>query len=374
MSLAGKLRTMVIATVAVMIASIAVLSTAPGARATETPAASEAAFLTVSGRVLGVAATSAANAWAVGYTGYLANGDAQMLIAHWNGRRWSLIPDLPFGQITQITVDAPDDAWAIAQADAGGPFLIHWNGRTWSQDTTVPPVVAYLTAVVAVDGQVWATGSSYPGKGGASDGVMLHRVHGRWYVVPVPGTTSNLDSFAAISPTNIWAGGGLLMHWNGAEWKLASLPKSIGPVFIGGMATGPHGTAWAGASGVSDADDSFSLHWTGKVWTKVPFPRPSGESNGYGGIAPIPGGTDWIVGTSLNGNGSKAVALILHWTGKAWQPVKTPATTFGNVELADVAATSPDNAWAVGVGTCIQEHCGVQDTFILHWNGKAWAY
>jgi hypothetical protein len=369
----AKLRKTAVATAAVAIASVAVLGSSPSARATEARATPAAAFLSVSGKILAVAAISPSNAWAVGFEGYLDDDDAQMLIAHWNGRRWSLVPNLPIGEVTQISMDSANDAWAVADDSSGEPYVIHWNGKTWRQDTTVPPVAASLDAVVAVDGQVWVSGSTGIDKNGRSPVVMLHRTHSRWYVVPVPGTTSGMDSFAAISPTNIWAGGSSVLHWNGAEWKLASPPRALGQMYVDSMAAGPRGSAWAVAVSLADPDDWFSLRWTGKAWTKVLFPRPTGEADVIGGIVAIPGGTDWVVGNSLNGNATKQVALILRWSGKAWQTIKTPATAFDNVQLYDVTATSPRNAWAVGVGTCLQEHCPVQDTFILHWNGKAWA-
>jgi hypothetical protein len=365
-----KFRLAAISTAVVTLVSIGAFGGSPGARAAEVPSGTAGAFLTVSGRVLGVAATSPSNAWAVGYAGYAGNGNAQMLIAHWNGSRWSLVPNLPLGEVMQISMDAPDDAWAIAETSTGAPFVIHWNGESWSQDTSVPSVVAYLSAVVVVAGQVWVSGDVYGSKGRTAQ-VMLHRTGGRWYVVPVPGKLSYLGAFAALSRTNIWAGGASLMHWNGAEWKVVPLPKSIGLAYVGSMATGLHGSVWALAS--NSSAQNFSLHWTGKAWTKVPFPPASGEGDAFSSIASVPGGTDWVVGSSLNSNGLKQFALILRWSGKAWQTVKAPSTTFGNVMLADVTATSSKNAWAVGVGTCIQEHCPVQDTLILHWNGKAWA-
>jgi hypothetical protein len=52
------------------------------------PAGAAAAFPTFSGRLSGVAALSAASAWAVGYT-YPIGSSVKTLIEHWNGKSWT---------------------------------------------------------------------------------------------------------------------------------------------------------------------------------------------------------------------------------------------------------------------------------------------
>lgn len=368
MSCVRKFRLAAISVAAVALAAGAIFGGSPRARATVAPAATLAAMLSVQGQVLGVAATSPSNAWAGGYSGYAGDGDFQMLIAHWNGKRWSLVKNLPLGEVTQISMDAPDDVWAIAEAINGEPYVIHWNGKTWSQDTSVPQVVAYLDAVVVVGGDVWVTGTANgPAKTGVQ--VMLHRTGGHWYVVPMPIGASYLDAFAATSRTSVWAGGAVLTHWNGTRWEATSVLKSKGLSFLDSMAPGPDGSVWA--VGTNSDGQSVSLHWNGKAWIKVPFPPASGLGNSLNSVTSIPRGTAWAVGDSVNSSDSKQTALILHWSGKAWTPVRPPATTQSSVTLYDVTATSPDNAWAVGVSKCIEEHC-TQYATILHWNGKTW--
>jgi hypothetical protein len=354
--------------VAVVLAAGSLLGGSRPARAAGARAAAPEGMLSVQGAVLAVTATSPSDAWAGGYLG-TSGGALQMLIAHWNGRRWSLAGDLPPGEVTQISMDAPDDVWAIAESGNGEAYVIHWNGRTWSQDTSLPPVVAYLNAVVAVGGDVWVTGAAN-GPGRTSVQVMLHRTRGRWYVVPMPIGPGYLDAFAATSRTSIWAGGSILAHWNGTRWQATSVLKAKGLSFVESLAPGPGGSVWAVAT--NSNSQSVSLHWNGRTWVKVPFPAASGLGNTLNSVTSIPHGTAWAVGGSLNSTGSKQTALILHWSGRAWTSVRPPATTQGSVTLYDVTATSPDSAWAVGVSKCIQEHC-TQYATILRWNGRTWS-
>jgi hypothetical protein len=76
-----------------------------------------------------VAATSARNAWAVGYT----RGSGKTLIAHWDGAAWRRVPSPTPGQFSQllgVAATSRRNAWA-AGADLNAAIVQHWNGSTW---------------------------------------------------------------------------------------------------------------------------------------------------------------------------------------------------------------------------------------------------
>jgi hypothetical protein len=367
-SLASKGRYLAIPVALVFLAVVMAFAGSPSARATTAPASAAATSLSVEGRIYGISGTSAANVWAVGVTGDIDGEAFRTLIAHWNGRRWTVVHDFsPLGQLTAISTDSPADAWALGQDNQGNTFIIHWNGRTWSKDSSVPHVAGYLYAIVAVDGDVWVVGQAASAKTNAA--VMLHRTAGHWYVVPIPAkATTSLSAFAASSRSSIWVGGAALMHWNGAEWKATAMPKVAR--WVQAMSPGPHGSVWA----VGGTQGGYgSLHWNGKAWSEAPIPGTQNDDNMVNSIGSIPGGTAWAVGTGDQASGTTHPALILHWSGKAWKAVKTPATAQPNDQLVAVSAISSNDAWAAGWSTCIEEHCPVLNTLILHWNGKAWS-
>jgi hypothetical protein len=70
----------------------------------------------------------------------------------------------------------------------------------------------------------------------------------------------------------------------------------------------------------------------------------------------------WAVGSSGSG------ALIVRWNGAAWRRVPSPAPA--GSRLSGVAASSARNAWAVGCSGC--SGTGVERPVILRWNGTAW--
>ena len=79
----------------------------------------------------------------------------------------------------------------------------------------------------------------------------------------------------------------------------------------------------------------------------------------------------WAVGLYVTGPGFRAHTLTEHWNGRTWAHVTSPnpAGTVTGVQLNGVAATSPSNAWAVGF---VDGSSGLARTLIEHWNGRVW--
>lgn len=73
----------------------------------------------------------------------------------------------------------------------------------------------------------------------------------------------------------------------------------------------------------------------------------------------------WAVGESSRG--ASVLGLVERWNGSMWRVA--PGATDGGYQpdLTGVAATSADNAWAVG------SFNSGEDTFVEHWNGAAWS-
>jgi len=81
-------------------------------------------------------------------------------------------------------------------------------------------------------------------------------------------------------------------------------------------------------------------------------------AGGLAAVAAVSADDAWAVGWAASGG-----VLILHWNGTAWTKVAVPALPRDS-ELADVAASSSRNVWAVGAAG--------RHTLILHWNGARW--
>lgn len=96
------------------------------------------------GNVLyGVGATSASDAWAVGYANPKVSGfRPQTLVLHWDGTAWSQVTSPNPGPVTDVlygvTATSAADAWAVGYyhdptTRADQTLTLHWDGATWSK-------------------------------------------------------------------------------------------------------------------------------------------------------------------------------------------------------------------------------------------------
>src|SRR5262249_49654542 len=111
----------------------------------------------------GVAALSPTDAWAVGTMSSLANPHIrnQVLIEHWNGEEWQVVPSSSAGILSGVAAVAANDAWAVGQANSI-PLMLHWDGASWSPvpgpNFTSVGALSGVAAVTAHD--VWAVGGT----------------------------------------------------------------------------------------------------------------------------------------------------------------------------------------------------------------------
>jgi hypothetical protein len=81
-----------------------------------------------------VAESSAANAWAVGWTGATVG---RTLIDHWNGKSWKVLPspNPPSGYLNQLwaaSATSRGNIWAVGTTDYAQTLIVFWNGSAWS--------------------------------------------------------------------------------------------------------------------------------------------------------------------------------------------------------------------------------------------------
>ena len=122
---------------------------------------------------------------------------------------------------------------------------------------------------------------------------------------------------------------------------------------------------WAlGAHGKNGSP--FAQHWNGKAWKSVPVPSPMGSDYTMTAAVAIRGNDVWAVGNGQNGAGD-SVAIVEHWNGKAWEPVKSPGQ---KLELRAVMGTGPQDIWVAGdeQESVINDNRAVAE----HWSGSGW--
>jgi hypothetical protein len=166
----------------------------------------------VGASLLGVAATSPRNIWAVG--DYAAGKRFQPLIEHFNGTRWALIPAPAAGtaELNRISFMAPSNGWAVGSSGGGShtqALIEHWNGHHWTiARTPAIPGSTNLADVLALTPHLaWAVGSYTPPNGRGR--TLIERWNGRaWTITPSPQRppASQLLGIAG-TPQHLWAVG-----------------------------------------------------------------------------------------------------------------------------------------------------------------------
>ena len=129
--------------------------------------------------LMGVAATSSTNAWAVGYGDWDLDDDifeSRTLIEHWNGKAWKIQPSpnelssppregvddglAVDNQFYAVAATSSTDAWAVGWPIKGASIW-QWNGgKAWKAQAS-PKRGAALYAVAAKSSNVWAVGADY---------------------------------------------------------------------------------------------------------------------------------------------------------------------------------------------------------------------
>ncbi|HST06219.1 MAG TPA: S-layer homology domain-containing protein [Chloroflexia bacterium] len=388
--------------------------------------------------LLGVAALSTNDVWAVGYYATEVSFQMQPLIEHWDGTAWSEIYSPPVppnqGELLGLAAASADDVWAVGQALPGSlverysyqcspatltptPSATPTDSRTATATPTVTPVPATytpgsptstptaaptcgpdwlmvpvptvgpgynnLSGVVSLAADdVWAVGEYDDGQFDRS--LALHWDGNQWTSVTVPnygGYSNNLTSVAASAPDDVWAAGsyydiqssnykGLVAHWNGSQWMVAAH-----------MDLGPQNLSLRAVTAITSSDvwvvgdlalrQSVAFHWDGQAWTRTSTPNPGSAINRLSGVDALSPTNVWAVGDYDNNPGQ--FSLILHWDGSQWSQVASPSVPPGNQLLASVATITSNDIWAVGYYCAVE--CGPghpDETFAIHWDGSRW--
>lgn len=332
--------------------------------------------------LLGVAAVSGNEAWAVGWS-QDPNGPQYVkrtLIQHFDGGTWDIVSSPnprgdTFTQLFSVSAVSTNDAWAVGSTHNGTlptrTLIQHWDGAQWSIVSSPSPDKQFneLRGVAAISANdVWAVGY----RGGTKtetpiETFILHWNGSAWSQVASPnisGGANQLFGITAIATNDLWAvgsaaGAPLAMHWNGSTWNVVNV--AVGSGLSTEKLNAVSGKAGNDVWAVGDGKGIFNnqtfatiLHWDGAHWSER-ICRAASSSNppdGYEGGGPTAYFTGvsaaavndvWAVG--VHGSGP----MILHWDGEAWTAVTHPRAFPNAAVLRAVATATGGSAWSVGL-------------------------
>ena len=310
----------------------------------------------------GIAAISTKDAWAVGYYG--SGRIALTLIEHWNGKSWNVVasPNAKgsvYNELVGIAALSAKNIWAVGYYTTSNnqyPLIEHWNGKSWSIVSSPAPSSTSLRVISAISAtDIWAVGS----------GLIEHWNGKSWSIVPNPGSNGGFSAIAAISSNSVWAvgvrpgpqGGALTLieHWNGKNWSVVKSPSPGLINILSGITAISANNVWAVGTYADSfsphaADRSLIEHWNGKSWSLISSPL-QGFYDHLQSITAISARDIWVVGyyTDNDPAGGLYTTLTEHWDGSAWHVVKSPSPgSLTNSLLAVTHIPATKSVWAAG--------------------------
>jgi hypothetical protein len=121
-----------------------------------------------------------------------------------------------------------------------------------------------------------------------------------------------------------------------------------------------------------ERDRSLIEHWNGARWTRSPSPNLGGKNsdNQLADIAAVSRNNVWAVGQYRRHPQGISKSVIVHWDGSAWRHFPTPhvGDRVAQDWLSAISARSPRDIWAIG------RTLGAQSgPYVLHFDGETWS-
>jgi hypothetical protein len=314
-----------------------------------------------------------------------------MLIEQWNGTKWAVQAHPTITGAVSVTLlgavaTSATNAWAVGWYDNGSTghsVAVQWNGASWVQKTVPAPSTHgdFLAAIGATSaGSAWAVG--YYEDASQNLHTLIERWNGSTWSIqtsPDQGNSYNkLTSVTAISDTNVWAFGyagnstgperNLALHWNGVKWSLATVPmKGTGDnELIGSDATAAKDVWAVGDAYYNSEQHTLALHKTSTGWHTVSMPNLTGGYEIVRGVAAVTATNAWAI--AIHETSTAAKAHVMHWNGTSWATKSLPSpNSYGDNDRA-ILALSASDVWIVGNGT----NGSHTQTLVIHYDGSKW--
>ena len=308
----------------------------------------------------GAFARTGTDAWAVGRQFGPSGQPAPPPVAyHWDGSAWSLVSPPALHAVTSlvaVSASSATDAWAVGWTGGYTHIALseHWNGSAWS----VVPGPGSSAKFFALRGVADLSPSSAYAVG-TDPGVAYHWDGTAWRTVSLPDTGFVASSITAVSATDIWLTGSTsagataeAMNFNGTGWTVVRVQQpSANTAVLNGVTAVAANDIWAvgevrSPSGL--AVGTLTEHWNGSAWSIVPSPTPAGTFPVLTAVAARGSGDVYAVGFAQPSGSGGTQGLILRWNGTTWSQDTDPTGNTFSVLYAAAAVPGAAQEWAAG--------------------------
>ena len=266
-------------------------------------------------------------------------GGANGTMIHWDGTGWTDSPTGSTRHFYRVLALGHDDVYAVGTAGT----VMHYDGTGWTRISSAA-MIAEIETVWTPDGdQIWVAGT---------DGFISRweRSTGVWTPTP-SGTLETIYALWGSAGDDIWGvggyTGGIVLHWNGAEWTEDRSVVSIEP----------QGLLSADGTAANDifvsARDGGILHYDGASWQ----PMEGAVTTSVRALWGRSGQEVYAVGSATNPDGESSSALLRYdgfrWSLESWRP---------GIDAQDMWTDAEPPVFVVG-----------GDEILRRFDGAAWA-
>jgi len=301
--------------------------------------------------LLGVAAVTSTQAWAVGGAGD-PEAPAAVAIQGWDGNRWTTVeapsPGSSTNELRAVDASGPSDVWAVGRTSSGfgeEPLVLHHDGVTWAEVELPGEIDGILNDVAVLSPtDVWAVGFAGDPDASLERALVLHWDGVAWAEVEVHraigGGKAALTGIGWVSPTDIWVVGyhhfqPLVLRFDGAAWSRSETEVRGDLLAVEPFATGE---VW----GIGTPIQRFD----GETWAEASVARADGLTLVDGAAV---GGRDiWAVGMRSSEDDPATRMAVYRYSGRRWVPVDGPPV--GGSDALTAIDALPDGT-VLGVGT-----------------------
>jgi hypothetical protein len=300
-----------------------------------------------------------------------------------------------------VSLNSASDGWAVGNLvttvpnPQGGPRLVvsralaeRWNGTSWAQVAMAQPATQHARLQGVADlgsTDAWAvgfTGDVAPGTSSPSGGLVEHWDGTRWVIASTPGSSAEtLDAVAGTGPNDVWVAGAMNLgapppggdnaffeHFNGTSWQTVPGPTgdfTEDPVEVTALAALSPTDVWAvGTQNAEVGGEPGSLnlaaHWDGTAWTSVPTPNLGNsvsQSDVPTGVTAISANDVWVSGVEFTGCPAASMRGGSRLTTSGRRPLLPLALRLRPGGLRRLPGAT---------GPCLVP-------YVLHWDGSTWS-
>jgi len=283
------------------------------------------------------------------------------LALHWDGTSWRQASVPSLGRIGSVSASGHRNVWAAA--DCG---VLRWNGQAWTATSPVPIQGTdgyYYSGIKAISAyDVWLSGFAWEDTTGNTRGFVQHWDGARWRLVTLPalGDDFDISGVDACGSQDVWIAGTdytdkeasgermVILHWNGHSWKRFAAPATTMVIQrVSRIRAVARDDVWIAGMGQrdpygSDIDRPLIFHWDGATWTDTHAPEERGDLRDIAADGRIV----LAAGDTYSPLHETYEAYARRWTADGWTPAAVPVP--GLASITALAPVPGGGMWAVG--------------------------